>query len=124
MQLGIPGEQDFGDWVTSSIERGGPVGILSDMNQILESLTDGRIGLRPILGSGRPSSTLAKGSALFGPTVQQAGNLARVLWDIGPGEADARTVDSLRRLSYMGKAFWVDGGFDLAEDGINAVMGN
>ena len=123
-QMDMNNDQSFGDFVVSAIERGGNVGIITDMNQILETLTDDNIGIRPLLGGGRPygSSDLAKLGALGGPIVQQSANLGRVLWDIGPGDADSRTMDAARRLSYMGKLFYVDGLFDKLEDGATALV--
>jgi len=115
--------QKFGDWVTSSIERGGNLGFISDMNQMLETLTDNRVGVRPLLGAARPyNSTQAKIGVFGGPIVQQVSNVGRVLWDIGPGDADDQTSKALRRISYLGSTFWADGIFDVVEDGANALF--
>ena len=123
-QLGITSEQDFGDWLASSIDRSGVIGAVTDLNGALETLSDNRFGLRPLLGSSKSfgSSGLSQLGVFGGPTVQQAGNAARVLWDLGPGNVDERTVNSAKRLIPMSKLFWTDGLFDLVEDGANALV--
>jgi hypothetical protein len=125
-QLDSKGEQSFGDWLNSSIERGGNMGVLSDLNSSLETLSDNRFGIRPMMGAANPYNTslLSKGSAIGGPVVQQAGNLARVIWDIGPGDVDDRTINSGRRLLWGAKAFHTNGLYDFAEDGIASVIGD
>jgi len=123
MQLGIDREEDFGDWLVSVVERGGHIGALSDVNQAVETLSDNRMGVRPLLGAqGRFSSGMAKAGVVGGPIVQQTANLARVIWDIGPGDADDRTADALRRTMYGAKWFHTSAGFDLVEDGIAALI--
>ncbi len=123
-QLGMDGEQKFGDWVTSSIERGGNVGVLSDMNSILETFSDNRFGFRPMLGAAKPYSTtgLDKLGSIAGPTVQQVDHLARVIWDVGPGDFDDKTTDSLRRILYMNKLAHTNMFFDYTEDGIRTML--
>ena len=122
-QLGIDRDEDFGDWVTSIVERGGHAGVISDFNNMLEVLSDGRMGLRPLLGASRgPSTTMSKASVLGGPIVQQASNAARVIWDIGPGDADDRTINATRRLLYGSKMAHTSEFFDLIEDGAAALV--
>ena len=118
-------DQEFGDWLTSAIERGGLLGIVSDLNQTLETLSDNRFGIRPLLGveNSYSRSNLSKVGSVGGPIVQQSANVARVLWDLGPGEANARTADSARRIMYGGKMFWADGLYDTVEDGMKSAIG-
>jgi hypothetical protein len=122
-QLGITSDEDFVTWLYAAIERGGHVGILTDVNSALETLSDNRIGLRPLLGSPKGFSTnLSKASTLGGPIVQQTANVARVIWDVGPGDADDRTADAMRRVMYGAKWFHTSAGFDLVEDGVSALI--
>jgi len=124
-QLDDNREQEFGDWLISAIERSGLLGIFSDLNSSLETLSDNGIGLRPLLGAADPygSSNLAKGSAIGGPIVQQMGNLGRVIWDIGPGEADDRTADSLRRLMWAAKVAHTNALLGFVQSGLEEVIG-
>jgi hypothetical protein len=123
-QLGISHEEAFADWLLSSMERGGNAGIITDLNASLETLSDHRMGLRPMLGAATPYNTsgVAKGSALGGPIVQQGSNLARVIWDLGPGEGDTQTANSFRRLLWGAKAFHTNAAYDVIEDGIATLI--
>jgi hypothetical protein len=124
-QLGIKGDEKFGDWFASVQERGGAFGALNDINGALETLSDGRFGLRPLLGAGgRRSSDLGKASIIGGPIVQQTANAARVIWGLGPGDADDRTANATRRLLIGAKWFHSDALMDFTEDGIAALYGD
>jgi hypothetical protein len=123
-QLGIDREEKFGDWLVSITERGGGFGALMDLNQALETLSDNRLGLRPLMDAPRGfSSTMGKLSVVGGPIVQQAANAARVIWDIGPGEADDQTANATRRLLFGAKYFHFDATMDVIENGIAALYG-
>jgi hypothetical protein len=122
-QLGIKRDEKFGDWLVSVTERGGGFGALMDLNQALETLSDNRLGLRPLLSAPRgDSSILGKLSVVGGPIVQQTANAARVIWDMGPGDADDRTANAMRRLLVGAKWFHADGLMDVVEDGATALI--
>ena len=106
-----------GDVLASAIERSGMAGWFADVNGALETLSDNRFGVRPLLGAAPQYGTsgLSKIAVAGGPIVQQLGHAARVMWGMGPGDADDRTADSVRRLIATNKVFWLDGFWDYHE---------
>ena len=74
----------------NAFDRSGLAGIYTDINKAIETLTDNRIGIGPLLGESKPygSSMRWKMGTVFGPTGGQIYNIADILFDVGGLKVD------------------------------------
>lgn len=92
-------EREFGDALVSAIDRSGVIGIFSDLNNFVETMTSGEIGARAALGvRSRPVSANRKISAALGPTAAQVLRLASIANDLGTNNVDRWTAYNTRRM--------------------------
>lgn len=100
-------------------ERGGVFGIFGDVNRILESLSDNKLGLRPFLGEGKPFGTSLKTKAgSITPVASTIGVAAEILYDWGRGKHNHHTARRIRKLVPLNNIWYLDGIFDKFEKGI------
>ena len=116
-------KKPFGQKIVDASDRSGLGGIFSDMNNILERLTDNKIGLRPTLGAARPYSSytqknIMSGFGLFGPTSSQIGNISDLMWDWGRGKHTHYSAKNVRRLIPFQNVWYLDSLFDQVEKGL------
>jgi len=116
-------KKPFGQKIVDAFDRSGLGGIFSDMNNILERLTDNKIGLRPTLGAARPYSSytqknIMSGFGLFGPTSSQIGNISDLMWDWGRGKHTHYSAKNVRRLIPFQNVWYLDSLFDQVEKGL------
>ena len=116
-------KKPFGQKIVDAFDRSGLGGIFSDMNNILERLTDNKIGLRPTVGAARPYSSytqknIMSGFGLFGPTSSQIGNISDLMWDWGRGKHTHYSAKNVRRLIPFQNVWYLDSLFDQVEKGL------
>ena len=90
----------------AGVERGGVLGILMDFNRILETLTDNRIGLSPMVGAGPPyGSTMARKLTSVGGAVStEYYNVGKFLLNGMTGNAN---MNDFERIFPMHGAFYL-----------------
>lgn len=89
-------------WVTEGIDRSGITGIIMEMNNTIEKVSNNNFGLRPLIGISTPSSRFASRSqseAFLGPTF---GSMLSTVLKVSGGTADGDLAESdiraIRRL--------------------------
>ncbi len=97
-----PLSDDPAVWVTEGIDRSGVTGIIMEMNNTVEKLSNNNFGLRPALGIATPASRFASRSqaeAFLGPTF---GSMLSTTMKIAGGASDGDLAESdiraIRRL--------------------------
>lgn len=104
----------------NAIDRAGIGGWFMEANNIIERLSDNRVGVRPFLGGPqRRTGFESKVGAIAGPTAQQLATLAGVLSDLGSLQYTDRTAHQIRRLIPMQSLFWAQPGFDALENALS-----
>jgi hypothetical protein len=112
-------KKPLGDKISSAIDRSGAIGIFSDVNRILEVMSDNDLGIAPLLGAGKPySSTNRQKAGLIGPTGSLGYNLWEILLDTGSGNYNYTTARAIRRSLPLQNIWYLDGIFDRFEKGI------
>ena len=105
--------------IKDGIDRSGILGYFSDLNGIVETFTDNRFGLGPMLGEHeRRSSGTYRAGALLGPSVNQVQNLSRVVSGLSDGHVGSRDANYTRKLFPTSRVFWADGVWDNFEDAV------
>ena len=105
----------------NAFDRSGLAGIYTDVNKAIETLSDNRIGISPILGEKRPygSSGRWKAGTMFGPTGGQIYNIADILFDVGGNKYNPHTAKNVRRLIPFQNVWYLDWLFDDIQKGLN-----
>jgi hypothetical protein len=104
----------------NGFDRSGLAGIYTDVNKAVETLTDNRFGISPLLGAGKPygSSTRWKLGTVLGPSGGQIYNIFDILYDVGGGTYNHHTAKNVRRLIPWQNVWYLDWLFDNAQDGL------
>lgn len=116
-------KKPFGDKLVNAFDRSGLGGVYSDINNIIERMGDNKIGLRPMLGAGRPYSSYTQknfmsGFGLGGPSASQFSTIANIMFDWGKGTHNHYTARNVRRLIPFQNVWYLDSLFDKAEKGL------
>lgn len=102
--------------VGNAVDRSGVGGYFMEANNIIERLSDNRVGVRPFMGGPqRRVGFESKVGAVAGPTAQQLATVAGVLSDFGSGQYTSGTARQIRRLMPAQSLFWAQPGFDALE---------
>ncbi len=118
-QNNIKRPKTTGERLRSGIERSGVLGYFADINGGIETLSDGRFGIGPLLGdTPHKAAAYRKFGVVAGPTMQTARTWAKVLSGVSDGEIGKRDSYYLRRTLPMNRVAWADGLFDWAQDGM------
>ena len=119
---GRPISDDPAVWVMEGIDRSGSTGIIMEMNNTMEKVSNNNFGLRPLLGISAPASRFASRSqaeAFMGPTF---GSLLQtslaVTGGTADGELDNSDVRAIRRLIPYQNLLLLRQGFDKVEEGL------
>jgi hypothetical protein len=104
----------------AAFDRSGLGGIYVDINRAIESLTDNRIGIRPMLGARKPYGTDLKNkvSTLLGPSSGQIVNMFNIAYDVGTNKYNHYTARNVRRLIPFQNVWYLDWLFDDIEKGL------
>ena len=104
----------------NAFDRSGLGGIYTDINKAIETLTDNRIGISPMLGESKPygSSMRWKAGTLGGPTGGQLYNIADILFDVAGNKYNHHTAKNVRRLIPLQNVWYTDSLFDNLEQGL------
>jgi hypothetical protein len=113
-------QYDYGDNPTladrlvSGIDRSGVLGYFSDINRMVETLSDNRLGLNSVLGIAPPhgSSGRQKVGTLLGPTASTFSDFSTVLTDSLSNDVDQATAGALRRIVPANNVFYAMPLFD------------
>ena len=116
-------KKKWGEKVVNAFDRSGLGGVFSDMNNILERMTNNKIGLRPVLGAKRPygsytQKNIMSGFGVLGPTSSQIGTISDIMWDWGTGKHNHYTARNVRRLIPFQNVWYLDSLFDQVEKGL------
>lgn len=108
-----------GERLRGGIERSGVLGWFADANGAIETLTDGRFGIGPLLGDSPHEVSLArKLGTVGGPIVSQGRNASRLLFGLSDGDVGHWDAKYLGNMLPGNRVFWADGLFDFTEDAI------
>tara|TARA_R110000744_G_scaffold169062_3_gene286867 strand:- start:54 stop:3314 length:3261 start_codon:yes stop_codon:yes gene_type:complete len=115
-------KKPFGQKVVDAFDRSGLGGIFSDINNSIERLGNNEIGLRPLLGAGKPYGTykdLLNNPIpdVLGPTASQLSNIADIMYTWGTGKYNHHTARNVRRLLPFQNVWYMDSIFDDIEKG-------
>ena len=103
----------------AAFDRSGLGGIYVDVNRSIEALTDNRIGLRPLLGEGKPyGSSMKSKVGLLGPSASQIYNIFDIMYDVGGNKYNHYTARNVRRLIPFQNVWYLDWLFDDIEKGL------
>ena len=104
----------------NAFDRSGLAGIYTDVNKAIETLTDNRIGLSPLLGEKKPygSSTRWKMGTVFGASGGQIYNIFDILFDVGGNKYNHHTAKNVRRLIPFQNVWYLDWLFDDIQKGL------
>ena len=104
----------------NAFDRSGLAGIYTDVNKAIETLTDNRFGITPLLGERRPygSSGRWKAGTIGGPTGGQIYNIFDIMFDVGGGKYNHHTAKNVRRLIPFQNVWYLDWLFDDIQKGL------
>lgn len=113
-----PFDQDEGVWIQNSIDRSGILGILMDVNGVLERATHGRFGLSAVT-SGVPATRMQPRNvvdAFLGPSVGTAVDAVQLFGaPFGEGGATQKDLSVGRRMVPFNQVFYLRWAFDKFE---------
>lgn len=112
-------KKKLGDKIASAIDRSAVIGIFSDVNRMIEVMSNNDMGIAPMLGAGKPyDSTFRQKMGLGGPTGSLLSNLHEIMIDTGSGNYDYTTARAIRRSLPLQNIWYLDGIFDRFEKSI------
>ena len=111
----------FSTKLLNAFDRSGLAGIYTDINKAIETLSDNRIGMGPLLGENRPygSSARWKAGTIAGPTGGQIYNIFDILYDVGGNNYNHHTAKNVRRLIPFQNVWYLDWLFDDIQKGLH-----
>lgn len=112
-------KKKLGDKIASAIDRSAVIGIFSDVNRIIEVMSNNELGIAPMLGAKKPyDSTFRQKLGLAGPTGSLLANLHEIMIDVGSGNYDYTTARAIRRTLPLQNIWYLDSIFDRLEKSI------
>ena len=104
----------------NAFDRSGLAGIYTDVNKAIETLSDNRIGISPLLGESKPygSSMRWKAGTIGGPTAGQIYNIFDIIYDVKGGKYNHHTAKNVRRLIPFQNVWYLDWLFDDIQKGL------
>ena len=114
-------KKSFTEKLLTAFDRSGLAGIYTDINKAVETLTDNRIGIGPMLGENKPfaSSNRWKAGTIAGPTGGQIYNIFDILYDVGGNQYNHHTAKNVRRLIPFQNVWYLDWLFDDIQKGLH-----
>lgn len=115
---------DAATLIQEGVDRSGVTGWLMDVNNRLEKISQGKVGISGILGTNSESKYYGHGSAaVLGPTSGQIDNLMGIASDVLSGRADQRTTHAVRKAMILQNMIGVRQAADYMEDTFNGALG-
>jgi len=112
-------KKKFGDKLMGAIERSAVLGIFTDVNRMVETLSNNRLGLSQVLGGGRKyKPTYKQKMGLAGPAGSYIANLYDIMLDWGKGTHDYTTARAIRKTLPFQNIWYLDSVFDKIEKGL------
>lgn len=112
-------------WVADGIDRAGITGWFFDVDNIMEKMTNNRMGIRPMLGAA-PSTRYASRNqvgALFGPSFGLMADVWKVGGDMVSGDWTTSDTHAMRKMIPFQNLFYLRNILNKAEDGVNSAFG-
>ena len=111
----------FSTKLLNAFDRSGLAGIYTDINKAIETLSDNRIGMGPLIGDERPygSSPRWKAGTIGGPTGGQIYNIFDIIYDVGGNQYNHHTAKNVRRLIPFQNVWYLDWLFDDIQKGLH-----
>ena len=105
----------------NAFDRSGLAGIYTDVNKAIETLTDNRIGIAPLLGDAKPygSSGRWKAGTIGGPTGGQIYNIFDIIYDVTGNKYNHHTAKNVRRLIPFQNIWYLDWLIDDIQKGLH-----
>jgi hypothetical protein len=90
--------QPFLGILADGLDRSGALGSVMDVNNAVETATNNKVGLRPMVGAAKNAPVTAQKFAdtFFGPAAGKTAQAAKTLGEVVSGNADARTWREMR----------------------------
>jgi len=112
-------KKKFQDKLISAIDRSAVLGIFTDVNRMVETLSNNRLGLSPMIGAGRKyEPTFKQKMGLAGPTASYIANIYDIMLDWGKGTHDYTTAKAIRKTLPFQNIWYLDNVFDKIEKGL------
>jgi hypothetical protein len=112
-------KKDIRDKIYDGFERSGAGGLFLEVNRMVETLTDNNVGVRPLIGVGKPYGTsLAWKTGVLGPAASQMATVTQIMYDWGRGKHTHHTARRIRKLVPFNNIWYLDSIFDKFEKGI------
>jgi len=109
-------KKDIRDKIYDGFERSGAGGLFLEVNRMVETLTDNKVGVRPMIGVGKPYGTsLAWKTGVLGPAASQMATVAQIMYDWGRGKHTHHTARRIRKLVPFNNIWYLDSIFDKFE---------
>ena len=104
----------------NAFDRSRLAGIYTDVNNAIETLTDNRFGIAPMLGEKKPygSSMRWKMGTIFGASGGQIYNIFDIMFDVGGNKYNHHTAKNVRRLIPFQNVWYLDWLFDDIQKGL------
>jgi len=110
--------------IQEGVDRSGVTGWLMDVNNRLEKISQGKLGISGIVNTNSESKYYGHGSAaVLGPTSGQINNFMGIASDVLSGRADQRTVHAVRKAMILQNMIGARQAYDYMEDTFNGALG-
>ncbi len=115
---GRPVSDDPRIWIVEAIDRSGVTGYLFDVNNIIEKLTRGSIGVSALTGGPQMSRYASRNvaGALLGPTFGAVRDLATTTGALSSGDISESDIRAMRKLLFYQNLFYFRRLFDRLEE--------
>lgn len=115
---------DAATLIQEGVDRSGITGWLMDVNNRLEKISQGKVGISGILNTNSESKYYGHGSAaVLGPTSGQIDNLMSIASDVLSGRADQRTTHAVRKAMILQNMVGPRQAYDYIENTFNGALG-
>ena len=121
LQAGKPLSDDPAVWIREGVDRSGVTGFLFDVNNILEKVTGGALGVSALIDGPEASRYASRNitGALIGPTAGLVETAAKVTRAVATGDVIQSDIKALRRLVPYQNLFYMDKLLDEAQEAVN-----
>jgi len=108
-------ERGTAETIVAGVDRSGLGAWFMDVNNVVETLSDGNLGIAALVGDGKPSSAGRKAGSIGGPSVGTLLNISNLFLDGAQGTMNER---ALRKLMPANNHLVMSGLFDQLESSL------